>query len=180
MKYLIEKGAYPLIIAYLTAMNSRAIECFRAGKINLYFLLYVIYQTMHTINSKQKIPDKMAALNFKIGPSLKGQTIHTEIENVVDMLVGNRGEQGTQLVSNNDSMFVQLRQFSMVSEQEYKQAAAFFGDELKVKKRKDSLFNDMSMTHFKRESLNNSNVESSGGSKMWDDESFKDVLDKIH
>ena len=46
---------------------------------------------MHLLNSKQKIPDKMVALNFRLAPSLKGSEIKPEIENVVDNLVGARG-----------------------------------------------------------------------------------------
>lgn len=34
---------------------------------------------MHILNSKQKIPDKMAALNFRLTPSLRSYEIKPEI-----------------------------------------------------------------------------------------------------
>ncbi len=34
---------------------------------------------MHLLNSKQKLPDKMMALNFKLAPSVKALEIKGEI-----------------------------------------------------------------------------------------------------
>lgn len=87
-----ERGAYPIVLAYVASMASSIGVSLSTGKINTYFLLYVIYEGMHLLNSKQKIPDKMAALNFRLAPSLKAQEIRPEIEKIVDQLLGSRGE----------------------------------------------------------------------------------------
>jgi len=67
-------------------------------------MLYMIYEGMHLLNSKQKIPDKMVALNFRLAPSLKGSEIKPELEKVVDNLVGARGELTSTVISNNEAM----------------------------------------------------------------------------
>ena len=54
-------------------------------------MLYFIYEGTHLLNSKQKIPDKMVAVNFKISPSVRAIEIKPEIEGVFDNLVGSRG-----------------------------------------------------------------------------------------
>ena len=59
---------------------------------------------MHLLNSKQKIPDKMVALNFRLAPSLKGSEIRPELDKVVDNLVGARGELNSTVISNNEAM----------------------------------------------------------------------------
>ena len=72
---MMEKGAYPLILAYLSSITDQLEECLRLCKINSYFMLFLIYEAMHMLNSRQKIPEKMAALNFRLAPSLKGREI---------------------------------------------------------------------------------------------------------
>ena len=74
-----EKGGYPLILGFLTSINNRLEQCVNSGKLNTYFMLYMLYEAMHLLNSKQKIPDKMVALNFRLAPSLKGSEIRPEL-----------------------------------------------------------------------------------------------------
>jgi len=104
LKCLMEKGGYPLILSFLASINSRLEQCVSSGKLNSYFMLYMIYEGMHLLNSKQKIPDKMVALNFRLAPSLKGSEIKPELEKVVDNLVGARGELTSTVISNNEAM----------------------------------------------------------------------------
>lgn len=92
LKCLTEKGAYPIVLAYISSMTASLHISLSTGKINTYFLLYVIYEGMHLLNSKQKIPDKMAALNFRLAPSLRAHEIRPELERLVDQLLGSRGE----------------------------------------------------------------------------------------
>jgi hypothetical protein len=54
-------------------------------------MLYLIYEGMHLLSSKQKMPDKMVAINFKISPSVRAIEIRPEIESFVDNLAGSRG-----------------------------------------------------------------------------------------
>ena len=70
---MMEKGAYPLILAYLSSITDQLEECLKLNKINSYFILFLIYEAMHMLNNRQKIPEKMAALNFRLAPSLKGR-----------------------------------------------------------------------------------------------------------
>ncbi len=46
---------------------------------------------MSLLNNKQKIPDKMVAVNFKLSPSLKSYEIKPELVGVIDNLIGSRG-----------------------------------------------------------------------------------------
>lgn len=43
------------------------------------------------MNPKQKIPEKMVSVNFKISPSVRASEIKPEIDGVVDNLLGSRG-----------------------------------------------------------------------------------------
>ena len=80
------------------------------------------------------------------------------------------------------SRIERLREFAMVSEEEYRQACSYFGDEfrsLKPKGGQKGSPNESSANHFNRESFSGSRLESSRGSKTDDDSSFKDVMERI-
>jgi hypothetical protein len=91
LKCLAEKGSYPLLLAYLHSLSQRLPDCARHSQLNTYFFLYHIYEGMHILSAKQKIPDKMAALNFRLAPSLKGAEIGPDIERTVNLMIGTRG-----------------------------------------------------------------------------------------
>ena len=43
LKCIMEKGGYSLILAFLASTNSRLEQCVNSGKMNTYFMLYLIY-----------------------------------------------------------------------------------------------------------------------------------------
>ena len=104
-----------MILAFLASINCRFEQCVSSGKLNTYFMLYMIYEGMHLLKSKQKVPDKMVALNFRLASSLKGSEIRSELDNVVDNLIGTKGMLTSKVVANNHAAISQLREFMMLS-----------------------------------------------------------------
>lgn len=66
------------MLGFLSSLNNK-ICTGNLLKIELYFGMYVLYQGMHLLNSKFKLPDKMVTINFKITPSVKTLEVKSEI-----------------------------------------------------------------------------------------------------
>ena len=56
------------------------------------------------------------------------------MEKVVDFMIGARGERIDKNVTNNHTTLIQLRVFTMVSDEEFRQAASYFSDEFRAPK----------------------------------------------
>lgn len=69
------KYAYLHVLCFIGAIGDRlGLESDASSPLALYFDLYLIYEAMHLINPKHKVPDRIIGINFKIAPSSKSSS----------------------------------------------------------------------------------------------------------
>ncbi len=90
LKCFVEKYAYLYPLCLFESMSERmALE--QENQINLYFQLYIIYEGMHQIHQRHKLPDKIMSINYRISPSAKGGELRQEIQAFIRLTFGENG-----------------------------------------------------------------------------------------
>ena len=111
------------------------------------------------VNQREKVPDKMVSLNFRLTPSLRAGDVEGGIQAVVDGLLGESGQKIEGEIEEIRKKIEGLREFMRVSEEDFKQVCSYFGEDFRVLKQKNGLRGEQyesSRNLFKRESFQGS------------------------
>ena len=116
LKCLTAKYAYVYVLCFLSAVADRLGLESDASPLALYFDLYLLYEAMHTINPKHKVPDRIIAINYRISPSAKGPDIRQEIEGYMGQTGGQKGEHFPEIRRKLGKDIQALQEFTMISD----------------------------------------------------------------
>lgn len=90
LKCFAEKYAYLYPLCLYESMNEKLVMD-QGNLINLYFQMYIIYEGMHQIHQRHKLPDKIMSINYRISPSAKGGELRQEIQGFIKQTFGVNG-----------------------------------------------------------------------------------------